>query len=156
MDRLWEQVRPLYQSLHAYVRLKLREKYGEIVPANGPIPAHLTGNLWAQDWSNIYPLVAPGAADPRAEVFRLDPGGTWTSLRRFHSPPGWEPVPVADMERPPDGDLRMRGQLFSEDGREMVEDRAVFDCGDDRAPEELARKLLAEAPDSIRRLFAAG
>jgi hydroxymethylbilane synthase len=55
-----------------------------------------------------------------------------------------------------DGDLRMRGQLFSEDGREMVEDRAVFDCGDDRAPEELARKLLAEAPDSIRRLFAAG
>ncbi len=64
MDRLWEQVRPLYQSLHAYVRLKLREKYGEIVPANGPIPAHLTGNLWAQDWSNIYPLVAPGAAAP--------------------------------------------------------------------------------------------
>ena len=55
-----------------------------------------------------------------------------------------------------DGDLRMRGQLFSEDGRDMVEDRAVFDCGDDEAPAELARKLLAEAPASIRRLFAAG
>lgn len=55
-----------------------------------------------------------------------------------------------------DGDLRMRGQLFSEDGRDMVEDRAVFDCGDDEAPAELARKLLAEAPESIRRLFAAG
>lgn len=64
MDRLWEQVRPLYLSLHAYVRLKLREKYGEIVPANGPIPVHLTGNLWAQDWSNIYPLVAPASTDP--------------------------------------------------------------------------------------------
>jgi len=53
-----------------------------------------------------------------------------------------------------DGDLRMRGQLFSEDGSEMVEDRAVFDCGDD-APKELARSLLARAPDSIRRLFGA-
>ena len=55
-----------------------------------------------------------------------------------------------------DGDLRMRAQLFSEDGREMVEDRAVFDCGDGETPAELARKLLAEAPESIRRLFAAG
>ena len=64
LDRLWDQVRPLYLKLHAYVRLKLREKYGDVVPANGPIPAHLLGNLWAQDWSNIYPLVAPPHADP--------------------------------------------------------------------------------------------
>jgi hydroxymethylbilane synthase len=54
-----------------------------------------------------------------------------------------------------DGDLRMRGQLFSEDGGEMVEDRSVFDCGDIGTPEELARNLLGRAPDSIRRLFAA-
>ena len=54
-----------------------------------------------------------------------------------------------------DGDLRMRGQLFSEDGREMVEDRAVFECGDLDTPAELARSLLARAPESIRRLFAA-
>jgi hydroxymethylbilane synthase len=53
-----------------------------------------------------------------------------------------------------DGDLRMRGQLFSEDGSEMVEDRAVFDCGDLKMPEELARSPLAKAPESIRRLFA--
>jgi hydroxymethylbilane synthase len=53
-----------------------------------------------------------------------------------------------------DGDLRMRGQLFSTDGKDMVEDRAVFDCGDIDAPAELARKLLAEAPESIRSLFA--
>ena len=44
--------------------MKLREKYGDVVPANGPIPAHLLGNIWAQDWSNIYPLVAPANADP--------------------------------------------------------------------------------------------
>jgi len=49
LDRLWEQVRPLYLSLHAYVRMKLRERYGEQVPADGPLPAHLTGNIWAQD-----------------------------------------------------------------------------------------------------------
>src|SRR4051794_587957 len=54
-----------------------------------------------------------------------------------------------------DGDLRMRGQLFSEDGSEMVENRAVFDCGDDQAPEKLARSLLAAAPEAIRRLFGA-
>jgi len=63
-DRLWEQVKPLYLSLHAYVRWKLREKYGDIVPAHGPIPAHLLGNMWAQEWENIYPLVAPKDADP--------------------------------------------------------------------------------------------
>jgi hydroxymethylbilane synthase len=54
-----------------------------------------------------------------------------------------------------DGDLRMRGQLFSEDGSEMVEDRAVFDCGELETPAELACALLAKAPEAIRRLFAA-
>jgi hydroxymethylbilane synthase len=54
-----------------------------------------------------------------------------------------------------DGDLRMRGQLFSEDGTEMVEGRTQFDCGDHKSPEELARELLGKAPESIRRLFAA-
>ena len=53
-----------------------------------------------------------------------------------------------------DGDLRMRAQLFSEDGTEMVEDRAVFDCGDVATPAELAERLLGSAPESIRRLFA--
>jgi len=63
-DRLWDQVKPLYLALHAYVRWKLREKYGDIVPAHGPIPADLLGNMWAQEWENIYPLVAPKDADP--------------------------------------------------------------------------------------------
>lgn len=54
-----------------------------------------------------------------------------------------------------DGDLRMRAQLFSEDGSEMVEDRAVFDCDDYGPAEELARSLLAKAPESIRKLFGA-
>ena len=67
VDRLWAQVRPLYLSLHAYVRKRLREKYGDAaVPANGPIPADLLGNMWAQDWGNIYPLVAPSDAPGEA------------------------------------------------------------------------------------------
>ena len=64
LDRLWEQVRPLYLSLHAYVRTKLHEKYGDVVPPSGPIPADLLGNIWAQDWSNVYKLVAPKNSDP--------------------------------------------------------------------------------------------
>ena len=71
LDRLWEQVRPLYVSLHTYVRWKLREKYGDIVPARGPIPAHLLGNIWAQDWTNIYPLVAPKDADPGYDLTKI-------------------------------------------------------------------------------------
>ncbi len=72
LDRLWEQVRPLYLSLHAYVRNKLRDKYGpDAVPANGPIPAHLLGNIWAQDWSNVYKLVAPTDADPGYDLTEI-------------------------------------------------------------------------------------
>ena len=63
--------------------------------------------------------------------------------------------PVAAFCAFEDGDLRMRAQLFSEDGAEMVEGRAVMDCGDNRPAEELARTLLGEAPESIRRLFGA-
>jgi len=57
-DRLWEQLKPLYLSLHAYVRGQLRKKYGkDLVPAGGPIPAHLLGNIWSQEWNNVYSLM---------------------------------------------------------------------------------------------------
>jgi len=58
-ERLWEQVKPLYEALHCYTRMKLRQTYGNRVPESGPIPAHLLGNMWAQEWGNIFPLVAP-------------------------------------------------------------------------------------------------
>ena len=58
MERLWNQVQPLYLSLHTYVRAKLVEKYGaKVVPPDGPIPAHLLGNPWAQLWGNVYPIL---------------------------------------------------------------------------------------------------
>lgn len=60
MERLWQQVKPLYDSLYTYTRRKLSEKYGpQIVPPNGPIPAHLLGNMWSQDWTNIYEILKP-------------------------------------------------------------------------------------------------
>jgi peptidyl-dipeptidase A len=64
MERLWQQVKPLYDSLYTYTRRKLSEKYGkEVVPEDKPIPAHLLGNMWAQGWANIYPLLAPANSD---------------------------------------------------------------------------------------------
>ncbi len=63
VDRLWKQVKPLYEQLHCYVRGKLRKKYGaKRVPAKGPIPAHLLGNMWAQDWGYISDIVLPRGA----------------------------------------------------------------------------------------------
>jgi peptidyl-dipeptidase A len=56
-DRLWGQVRPLYEGLHCHVRAKLHERYGALVPENGPIPAHLLGNMWGQYWQNIDELL---------------------------------------------------------------------------------------------------
>ncbi len=58
-DRLWDQVKPLYDALHCHVRDTLGERYGELMPADGTIPAHVTGNMWAQDWSALYPLLEP-------------------------------------------------------------------------------------------------
>lgn len=76
LDRLWGQVKPLYEGLHCLVRAELHEKYGDKVPADGLIPAHLLGNMWAQEWSNIYPLV-----EPYPGVSELDIGSTLKARR---------------------------------------------------------------------------
>src|SRR5580658_1185624 len=58
LERLWNQVKPLYLSLHTYVRARLVQKYGpQVVPPDGPIPAHLLGNPWAQEWGNVFPIL---------------------------------------------------------------------------------------------------
>ncbi|MCS6627440.1 M2 family metallopeptidase [Roseibacterium beibuensis] len=59
-DRLWAQVKPFYENLHCYVRNRLNAKYGdEVQPETGPIRADLLGNMWSQQWGNIYDVVAP-------------------------------------------------------------------------------------------------
>lgn len=71
-ERLWQQVKPLYESLHTYVRGKLRQKYGDaVVPATGSIPAHLLGNMWSQQWGNIYDLVKPPTSDPGFDLTQI-------------------------------------------------------------------------------------
>jgi len=106
LDRLWEQVRPLYLQLHAYVRWKLREKYGDqVVPANGPIPADLLGNIWAQTWDNVYPLVAPPNADPGYDLTQIlkdrntDARGMVRYGEHFFSSLGFAPLPDTFWER---------------------------------------------------------
>ncbi|MEM9620714.1 MAG: M2 family metallopeptidase [Pseudomonadota bacterium] len=62
LERLWLQIKPLYSALHCHVRARLNEHYGdEVVPLDQPLRADLLGNMWAQQWTNIYDLVAPPA-----------------------------------------------------------------------------------------------
>ena len=105
MNRLWEQLQPLYLSLHAYVRTKLHDKYGATVPENGPIPAHLLGNLWQQEWANIYDIVAP-AGEKQAfsltdnlKARKIDPIGMVRIGERFFTSLGFEPLPKTFYER---------------------------------------------------------
>ena len=105
VDRLWEQLKPLYVSLHAYVRWKLREKYGDVVPARGPIPAHLLGNMWAQEWTTVFDLVKPADADPGYDLTKIL-GAKKTDAKAmvrygeaFFSSLGFDPLPPTFWER---------------------------------------------------------
>lgn len=105
-DRLWNQVRPLYDPLHCHVRAELNERHGdEVVPPDEPLPAHLLGNMWAQSWASIYDLVAPPASDPGYDLNeRLVANGyDHTKMvetgEAFFSSLGFEPLPETFWER---------------------------------------------------------
>ncbi|MBW2529227.1 MAG: M2 family metallopeptidase, partial [Deltaproteobacteria bacterium] len=106
VDRLWGQVKPLYDDLHCYVRARLRERYGsEIVPEQAPIPAHLLGNMWAQQWSHLYPLVQPYPKQPKLDVTQAlerqqyDPLRMVRTAERFFTSLGLDPLPATFWER---------------------------------------------------------
>lgn len=107
VDRLWGQVKPLYDQLHCYVRARLNEKYGDDVqPKTGPIRADLLGNMWAQNWGNIYPLAAPkGGADVGYDVTALlkEKGYTPHKMAKtgeaFFSSLGFKELPETFWER---------------------------------------------------------
>jgi peptidyl-dipeptidase A len=106
VERIWQQVKPLYTSLHAYVRTRLAEKYGSsVVPPDGPLPAHLLGNMWAQSWENVYSLVAPPQAAPSFDLTallkaqKMDARGMVRSGERFFTSLGFEPLPPTFWER---------------------------------------------------------
>jgi len=128
LDRLWMQVRPLYESLHCYVRARLAEHYGaDVVPAEGAIPAHLLGNLWQQQWGNVYDLVAPtDAVDPgydlgeRLKAAGYDPIRMVKTGEAFFTSLGFEPLPETFWRRsmftqPRDRDVVCHASAWSVD-----------------------------------------
>ncbi len=106
-EKIWQEVKPLYDSLHCYTRTKLNEKYGDTVqPKTGPIRADLLGNMWAQEWGNIYPLVAPaGSGNLGYDVTDLlkakqyDPVKMVKAGENFYSSLGFAPLPETFWKR---------------------------------------------------------
>lgn len=106
MERLWQQVKPLYDSLYTYTRRKLSEKYGrEVVSEDKPIPAHLLGNMWAQSWSNIYSLLATGSGDRGYELTQILKSRNTDAKQMvrygetFFTSVGFDPLPQTFWER---------------------------------------------------------
>jgi peptidyl-dipeptidase A len=104
--RMWDEVRPLYEDLHCFVRAQLGRVYGtDKVPSAGPIPAHLLGNIWAQDWSNIYTLVEPYKGQPSLDVghaLEAKKVGAVEMVKmgeRFFTSLGLDPMPKTFWER---------------------------------------------------------
>lgn len=106
-DRLWDQVKPLYDQLHCYTRAKLNEKHGDKVqPKTGPIRADLLGNMWAQEWGDIYDVVAPkGAGEVGYDLTQLLVAKKYTPEKivrtgeGFFSSLGFAPLPATFWQR---------------------------------------------------------
>ena len=82
VERLWQELRPMYEQLHCHVRAQLQKRYGkDRVPDRGPIPAHLLGNMWAQSWENVYPLVEPYPGLAEVDVSAALKAQGWDAIR---------------------------------------------------------------------------
>ena len=124
-DRLWQEVRPLYDQLHCYVRARLQDVYGKrLVPDGRPIPAHLLGNMWAQDWSSLYPLLEPYPNQPSLDVDAALKRQGWSPARMvkageaFFTSLGLDPLPKTFWER---------SQLVKPPGRDVVCHASAWD-----------------------------
>ena len=130
MERAWNQLKPLYTSLHAYVRRKLYEKYGDaVMKPTGPIPAQLLGNIWAQDWSNIYDLVAPPGGTSSVDLTellkakRVDEPGMVHYAENFFTSLGFAKLPETFWKRslflkPEDREVVCHASAWNIDNRE--------------------------------------
>ena len=105
-DRLWGQVKPLYDELYCHVKTKLNDKYGdEIVPLDQPVRADLFGNMWAQSWDNIYDIVAPDLGGEDVDLTKLLEEKEYDAIKmvktgeNFFSSLGFEPLPETFWER---------------------------------------------------------
>ncbi len=130
LDRVWEQLRPLYLSLHAYVRGQLAKKYGkDVVPPNGPIPAHLLGNPWAQEWNNVYDLMdspKPAQSFDLTKILqdrKTDPKGMVKYGENFFMSLGFPALPQTFWERslftkPADRDVVCHASAWDVDSKD--------------------------------------
>jgi peptidyl-dipeptidase A len=130
-DRLLAELDPLYKQLHCYTRAKLNQKYGDSVqPATGPIRADLLGNMWAQEWGNIYDVVAPkGAGDIGYNIGDLLKKKGYTPVEmvkageRFYTSIGLAPLPETFWQRsmitrPRDRDVICHASAWDVDAKE--------------------------------------
>jgi peptidyl-dipeptidase A len=130
MDRLWEQLRPLYLSLHAYVRGQLVKKYGaNVVPPKGAIPAHLLGNIWSQEWNNVYELMdspKPAQSFDLSKILqerKTDARGMVRYGEGFFTSLGFAPLPATFWERslftkPADRDVVCHASAWDVDSKD--------------------------------------
>lgn len=130
LDRLWVQVKPLYESLHVYVRTELAKKYGkDVVPEGGPIPAHLLGNMWSQEWNNIYSLLAAPGSDTGYDLTQIlrsrntDARQMVRYGERFFTSLGFEALPDTFWKRslfikPADRDVVCHASAWDVDSKE--------------------------------------
>jgi len=132
MERLWQQVKPLYDALHTYTRYKLRASYGPAaVPASGPIPAHLFGNMWSQTWNNLYPILKPATSKDTfdlSQTLAARKTGAADMTRyaeRFYTSLGMESLPPTFWERslltkPADREVVCHASAWPIDGEKDV------------------------------------
>ena len=106
LEGLWEQIRPLYESLHCHVRARLGEELGTaVVPEGEPVPAHLLGNMWSQGWGNVYEVVKPDQDGVSYDLTRLLERKNVDEIEmvrygeNFFSSLGFEPLPNSFWER---------------------------------------------------------
>jgi peptidyl-dipeptidase A len=106
VERLWQEVKPLYEQLHCHVRAELSKKYGpEVVPPGGTIPAHLLGNMWAQSWDNLYDDLIPYPDEPSLDVTAALQAKSYDHLKMvrtaesFFTSLGLDPLPQTFWER---------------------------------------------------------
>ncbi len=143
VERLWQQVRPFYVSLHAYVRRRLAERYGAaLVPPAGPIPAHLLGNPWAQEWGNIYDVVAPAGetraynVSERLRAQKMDARAIVRKGEGFFRSLGFDPLPATFWERslftkPADRDVVCHASAWDIDNQQDVRLKMCIQVNED-------------------------
>nr|ALJ94035.1 angiotensin converting enzyme 2 [Rhinolophus alcyone] len=83
VERIFAEIKPLYEQLHAYVRTKLMDTYPFHISPTGCLPAHLLGDMWGRFWTNLYPLTVPFAQKPNIDVTDAMLNQTWDAKRIF-------------------------------------------------------------------------